>query len=470
MYVRGSDKNIEYKRDLNGFFRGIIMSDADPLRLYRCRIFVPEIHELVYDTVEGREKVRYYIAPDELGSLQPDDHKQLIETLPWAEQASSLFGEQGLSHYNAFRGTQTGGVNYPQKSSRNTPPNSRKMGTYPSQVASNADATGGPIADNNPFNPTTNIYAPAPNAPNAHGIHGIPSVGAHVWVFFDRGDINCPVYFAACPSAAETNQVFHDGQYADGYSDNYKESANVEDTPPEPKDPNSPTNYANGERVPGQQLPVREELKNLTPAEREEFYRLVDSEVGGEGQDARIAFMETVANRAKMNGETIPELIQKDRKRWADYKAGRRSIPGYFDTIRTGAANRPLNHNLGGSLNNARETYNRDFAQVIGGSNITRGATHNASKDVAQVWNLPSKPRREGDPKGYDGQTGTDYRYGGELFYSKTNERRFRQELLESARSSNIPPSIIVDGRTIDAPVPTGGGLEGRGMLPPRTD
>ena len=460
MYVRGSDKNIEYKRDLNGFFRGIIMSDTDPLKLYRCKIFVPEIHELVYDTVEGREKVRYYIAPDELGSLQPDDHKQLLETLPWAEQASSLFGEQGLSHFSALRGTQTGGVNYPQKSSRNTPPNSRKMGTYPSVVASNADVTGGPIADNNPFNPTTNIYAPAPNTPNAHGIHGTPSVGAHVWVFFDRGDINCPVYFAACPSAVETNLVFHDGDAT--YPDNNKNSdENVEDTPPEPKDPNSPTNYANGERVPGQQLPERDELKNLTPAQREEFYRLVDSEVGGQGQQARIAFMETIANRAKMNGETIPELIQKDRKRWIDYKAGRRSTPGYFDTINTGVANRPLNTNLGSSLNNARETYNRDFTQVIGGSNISEGATHAASGTVASRWLTD-----------FQGLPGSDYRYGGELFYSKNTpkERRFRQELLESARSSNIPSSIIVDGRTLDVPIPTGGREEGPGMLPPRTD
>ena len=470
MYVRGSDKNIEYKRDLNGFFRGIIMSDTDPTRLYRCKIFIPEVHELALKDERG---TKYYIAPDKVGSLKEDIRAKLSDTLPWAEQASSLFGEQGISHYNVNLGEQTGGINYPQQSSRTQRPNSRKMALYPNQVlASRNVVQGSSGSDTNPFNPTgsAGVYMPAPNAPNAHGIHGIPSIGSHVWVFFDRGDINCPVYFAACPSAVETNLVFHDGDAT--YPDNNKNSdENVEDTPPEPKDPNSPTNYANGERVPGQQLPVREELKNLTPAEREEFYRLVDSEVGGQGQQARIAFMETVANRAKMNGETIPELIQKDRKRWADYKANPRSNPpGYFDTINTGAANRPLNHNLGSSLNNARETYNRDFAQVIGGSNITSGATHNASGNVAQVWNLPSTPREKGDPRGYDGLTGTDTRFGGELFYSKTNERRFRQELLESARSSNIPSSIIVDGRTLDAPLPTGGREEGPGVLPPKPD
>jgi len=250
MYVRGSDKNIEYKRDLNGFFRGIIMDDADFKKLYRCKIFIPEIHTIPYTKVKGKQQ---YTAPDKIGSLPPDVHKALLDMLPWAEQASGLFGEQSASHYSASREAQTGGVNYPQKSRRDTPPNSRVMGTYPAQTLANASATSGPIADNNPLNPTGNIYAPAPNAPNAHGIHGIPSVGAHVWVFFDRGDINCPVYFAACPSGAETNQVMQE-MNVNGYSSNYGKQE-VENTPPEPKDPprapvGSGSSSGSGEEVP----------------------------------------------------------------------------------------------------------------------------------------------------------------------------------------------------------------------------
>ena len=455
MYVRGSDKNIEYKRDLTGFFRGIIMSDADPARLYRCRIFIPELHEVIVKE-DGDGETKYYTAPDKNGNIQPKDHKRLLETLPWAEQASSLFGEQSLSHYSAFRGSQTGGTSRISANTE-TPPDSKQGAMYVSQkmqlMSSNTSG------DNNPFNPTGgfDVYGPAPNAPSAHGIHGIPSVGAHVWVFFDRGDINCPVYFAACPSAIEAAQVFHDNQYPDLYSTVYTDEG-IEENPPEPKDSNSPTNYANGERVPGQQLPEREELKNLTPAEREEFYRLVDSEVGGQGQQARIAFIETVANRAKMNGETIPELIQKDRNRWADYKAGRRKSGGYFDTINTGVANRPLNTNLGGSLNNAREIYDRDFAQVIGGSNISGGATHAASGTVASRW-----------LRDFQGLPGSDHRYGGELFYSKNTpkERRFRQELLESVINSNASSSIIVSGRTLNVPLPTNPSDATADLLPP---
>jgi len=379
MYVRGSDKNIEYKRDLNGFFRGIIMSDADPEQAYRCKIFVPEIHELVYNTEEDGKKIRYYIAPHEMGSLLPDDHKRLLETLPWAEQASGLFGEQGLSHYNAFRGTQTPGTNYDTGSRKTNTPNAQEMNTYPSQTLASSDVVKGSSgSDTNPFNPTGQaaVYMPAPNAPQAHGIHGIPSVGAHVWVFFDRGDINCPVYFAACPSAAETNQVFHDGNYPDSYSTKYGKE-NVQGTPPEPKD----AIYLN--RVP---VSERGDLGNIDPETKRLLYELMQSEVGGQGRDAQIAFMETVANRAAAEGRSINSIVTDSR---------------YYE---------PLQRNITRSVNNStRNNYDSVFDEVVTGSNITLGATHNASAGVA------SKVRAGG----YNANVSSIIVIGGETFYNK---------------------------------------------------
>ena len=232
MYVRGSDKNIEYKRDLNGFFRGIIMDDADPSKFYRCKIFIPEIHGAV-DLVEGEETVKYYISPDKIGSLKPNVHQRLLEILPWAEQASSLFGELSLSHYKASIQEQTGGTKTP--GNRDKPPTDKQGAQYPSEKLSRM-AKGSP-GDGNAFNPNSaaSVYLPAQNDPSAHGIHGVPSVGAHVWVFFDRGDINCPVYIAGCPPASEALRVYRDNQYPDGYSSFYGQDGGVKDTPPEPK-------------------------------------------------------------------------------------------------------------------------------------------------------------------------------------------------------------------------------------------
>ena len=403
MYVRGSDKNIEYKRDLNGFFRGIIMDDADFKKLYRCKIFVPEIHTIPYTKVKGKQQ---YTAPDKIGSLPPDVHKALIDMLPWAEQASSLFGEQSTSHYSASREAQTGGVNYPQESRRTNPPNSRLMGTYPAQTIANASATGGPIADNNPLNPTGNIYAPAPNAPNAHGIHGTPSVGAHVWVFFDRGDINCPIYFAACPSGAETNQVMQE-MNVNGYSSNYGKQE-VEDTPPEPKTDLPVQGSSIGESsTDGSQVSRRTALDRLDPREKQTLLELAEWEIGSGSPRAKVAFMETVANRAAARGVGISTIVNSKgyyRDFW-DAKTGN-SIP----------RDRALNES------NVNE-WNSYFNTVANGSNITWGATDNAS----DAPNNPLKTRiiNGRGPSGQDANPGSFVEIDGELYYSKKQYRRY---------------------------------------------
>ncbi len=374
MYVRGSDKNIEYKRDLNGFFRGIILDDADPNTLYRCKIFIPEIHGVV-DVKEGEENITYYIAPDKIGSLKPNVHQKLMEILPWAEQASSLFGEQSLSHYKASIREQTGGTN--TRGSRNKPPTDKQGAQYPAQKIP-LMSKGSP-GDGNPYNVTgsASAYLPAPNAPNAHGVHGIPSVGAHVWVFFDRGDINCPVYFAACPSGAETNQVMRDGNVPGGYSSWYGPDGGVQDTPPEPS---SETNL-NRERV-----SERSNLGNIDSETRRLLYELMQSEVGGQGRDAQIAFMETVSNRAAAEGRSIYSIVTDKR---------------YYE---------PLQRNITRPVNNTtRNNYNSVFDEVVAGSNITRGGTHNASASVA----------RKVRAGGYNANVSSIIVVGGETFYNK---------------------------------------------------
>ena len=374
MYVRGSDKNVEYKRDLNGFFRGIIMDDADPSKFYRCKIFIPELHGAV-DLVEGDETVKYYISPDKVGSLKPNVHQKLLEILPWAEQASSLFGELSLSHYNAFRQEQTGGTNTP--GNRDKPPTDKQGAQYPSQKLPLMSR--GSQGDGNAFNPNgaASVYLPAQNDPSAHGIHGVPSVGAHVWVFFDRGDINCPVYIAGCPPASEALRVYQDNQYPEGYSSWSGTDGGVRDTPPEPK---SETNL-NRERV-----SERSDLGNIDSETKRLLYELMQSEVGGQGRDAQIAFMETVSNRAAAEGRSIYSIVT-DRR--------------YYE---------PLQRGITRSVNNTtRNNYNSVFDEVVAGSNITRGATHNASAGVA----------RRVRAGGYNANVSSIIVVGGETFYNK---------------------------------------------------
>ena len=43
VYVRGSNKGIEYKRDDQSFFKGIVVKNNDPEQLLRVKVYLPEV-------------------------------------------------------------------------------------------------------------------------------------------------------------------------------------------------------------------------------------------------------------------------------------------------------------------------------------------------------------------------------------------------------------------------------------------
>jgi len=240
MYTRGSDRNIEYKRYLNGFFRGIVVDDNDPLELQRVRVFIPEITNI------GEESdINEFIAPHKIGSIKPEKHQKILELVPFAEQASGLFGEYGNSHYSAALASNTSKATYVKTKTDSKVPNSKDGGYMPRQAEANINnaGAGSSMDDFTNTNPHCNSYLPKNSGPEVSGVFGVPSVGSHVWVFFDRGDINCPVYFAHCPSIPETAKVYQDGGYPNGFSTDYNKEG-VEDKPPEPRPgtPGQPVN------------------------------------------------------------------------------------------------------------------------------------------------------------------------------------------------------------------------------------
>tara|TARA_R100001224_G_C4014186_1_gene147154 strand:- start:335 stop:1486 length:1152 start_codon:yes stop_codon:yes gene_type:complete len=232
MYVRGSDKNVEYKRDLNGFFRGIVVSDFDPLYLQRVKIFIPEI-----TNIETGADMNQFIAPDKDGSIKPNFHQKLLDLLPYAEQASGLWGERGVSHYSAKEKSQVSKATYVENNTRNKVPNSKDGGVYPRMTIANRDNTGAgsSIDAFANINPNAASYIPVNSGPLTSGFYGVPSVGSKVWLFFERGDINLPIYFASCPNMKETMQITKDGTSGTpaGFSTDYNPQG-AEDTPPEP--------------------------------------------------------------------------------------------------------------------------------------------------------------------------------------------------------------------------------------------
>jgi peptidoglycan hydrolase-like protein with peptidoglycan-binding domain len=176
-------------------------------------------------------------------------------------------------------------------------------------------------------------------------------------------------------------------------------------------------------------VPSRMNLANISPKTKERLYKLTQAEVGSQGARAQQAFMETVANRASIQGKSIDYTVSDHR---------------YYEPINT-KGNGSVD-NLRPVSSNTQAKYDKILDKVIEGSNITNGATHNASAGVARNWK-----------RKYDGQDGTRRDIGGETFYSKTYEQK-KLKKLELSGSPQESPS--------DIPPPRRPNLSGRYTLP----
>ena len=160
------------------------------------------------------------------------------------------------------------------------------------------------------------------------------------------------------------------------------------------------------------------------PKTRLLFQQMLGAEVGGMGERARVGFAETVFNRARIQGKTLSQIL-RDK--------------GYYQPYRKwdgGLARVRRNWTDGKAA-----TYDRAIQKAFQGSNITRGATHNASGSVARQWNTK-----------FQGAPGTRIDYGGETFYSKVGEQRKISNLVYGgAQRSPFNASLPTAGDQLDA-------------------
>ena len=157
-----------------------------------------------------------------------------------------------------------------------------------------------------------------------------------------------------------------------------------------------------GSSISGRSMPSQEVIDKL--------FTLTKAEVGGQGEDAITAFMETVFNRAAIYKKSIDKVVSNNK---------------YYEPINTkgGGSIEGLMRNPKYKLNDTQiKLYSNILQQVIGGSNITDGATHNSSAGVAASV-------KKG---GYDSVTSSIRDIGSppETFYSKTFEQKGIARLL----------------------------------------
>lgn len=185
-----------------GNYLGIVIQNNDPEKSGKIKIFVPHISSTIYnDWVKKNtnKKIKF------IGNNIDEDLTDVIDDLkritPWAECAAPLVGESASGRFNNLN--LTGSVSDSNFLTTVTSATSALTGEghAPSnfydeevRITDAFDNAGNGI--NRP-NPLTYQYKPNAYSNEAKGSFSIPSVGAHVWVFFKEGNPNFPVYFAA---------------------------------------------------------------------------------------------------------------------------------------------------------------------------------------------------------------------------------------------------------------------------------
>lgn len=135
-----------------------------------------------------------------------------------------------------------------------------------------------------------------------------------------------------------------------------------------------------------------EEARN--PVIMEQLLSLAESEVGSQGREAQIAFLETALNRATVEGRSLKSIINDSN---------------YYQPLKTGGTIEKSRQKIRTDQTRRRELLD-SLSFVLDGSNLTGGATDNASADVA------SKVLKGG----YDSVPESIINIGGETFYTKT--------------------------------------------------
>jgi hypothetical protein len=216
MFVRGSGSGLEYKREDNSFYKGIVVKNNDPLNLHRVKVYIPELTNQPFDSwfdeydnfnIKGIGSNIKTVWNEREENGDWSDFKifeEISKTTPWAEQCAPLMGESNnFRYYKDGEISTISDCNYPEGFNINddNPPSLSAGSFSPAFLYENLDTRLGDAFSQplNNFsvkcNPYSFSYAPSKHVNKGKGFYGVPEVGSKVWVFHYKGDLNFPIYF-----------------------------------------------------------------------------------------------------------------------------------------------------------------------------------------------------------------------------------------------------------------------------------
>ncbi|MCK5604019.1 hypothetical protein KAR91_19185, partial [Candidatus Pacearchaeota archaeon] len=212
-----------------GNYLGIIIQNNDPLARGRVKIFVPHISPTVYKNWnEIPEDKKFKFLGANINSDLNNIYEDLKKILPWSICASPITGEMSTGRLNTkpnyastsdssysekggFEKTEFEKIDFNDKTSgkQNIDGIGEKEGNvYEKYRFKVNDAFNSAENNINNVNLNSYNYTPSVYSNKTKGSFAIPSVGAHVWVFFHDGDPLFPVYFAASYGQDDWQQMY----------------------------------------------------------------------------------------------------------------------------------------------------------------------------------------------------------------------------------------------------------------------
>jgi len=213
------------EKEFNSIYLGIVVQNNDPQKRGRVKVFVPHLSPTVYENWVGDNKDKFFKSID--GNLEPIMAK-LKTILPWAEVSCPLTSENTSKRYNNYTNKATSSdTNSFNNLSKDSSTSSGEI--YDQSMFRLSDAFNNNSNNVNNINPYSFNYKPNTYSNKAKGSFGIPSVGAHVYVFFRDGNTQFPVLIGTSFGKDDWQGIYDNEVDYPGKYENYDSSSTEED-------------------------------------------------------------------------------------------------------------------------------------------------------------------------------------------------------------------------------------------------
>jgi len=219
-----------------GFYRGIVIQNNDPERAGRIKIFIQSLSnqliKLASMETSNPEQFSKILEFKGAGGSNVNTDSNTLFTLArlvarWARQASPIIGGGCAATYNAQTNLVTKSHSNTSNAFNFTPTTQDNSRTIDHTGVKGAALYSGGIRGGHgglPFFPANNsnfldgTYAPEEMTNTGRGSFSVPNVGANVWVFFENGNIEHPVYFAYSFDDTDWHGVYGVGPSTSGHT------------------------------------------------------------------------------------------------------------------------------------------------------------------------------------------------------------------------------------------------------------